>query len=818
MSDNEENQHKTMIKQLTDLDDNVLDEQAGLFMHPRRKSLRSETTPRPLSQPFFQPQQVFPDVLNVSAMVERQEQRDQNPPLPRDVGDTQSQLQQQSNTDTPSTAAKPLTASTQGPGTGYPQDAQPDSLLAQYPQGLALQAVRSSIVGEGGSGGKASESTTSMPNSSSNNNINGQRGRTGLRSVSLTRVADEQQDSAVGRQGSGSELPRRDGAATTTGIQAGADTPPMPPSAQHILRSGTPAETPADEGDRQPGAEISRSSKPSTKRPSRRIVGASSSDGRGPQSRGGRLFSRRANNPSSRGSDDENNSDEEEQFIYHNSRSSLHVSSIPEEYYDDREGVAGAGAGGKRRLNRHRLSTHMGSAGSIGGERRDSAGLGRMGSAGGASGAMSTGSYSHAYASSSTAYGAGNPNGAGSGRPSRRLQGRMMRGGGGGSVNTGSAGNTNSFSGYGYAGTSITANNGGNTGASINNGGNQHSHRFSILTHINNDYGMSSEESDVEDEPAGLRSTFTNNNSNMYSRRNSRRFHSNVYYGSSEEMPETTPLFRRHYNNQRKRKSVTTQIMRGALASVLVLGSLFVLVALFNYTSAPLVDVEAVKVTNILATEKELLFILHVQATNPNIREVLVERAEIGVFAAAAVDNNGGSSSGDGTDNSSGSVSRLAAANETEPAILLGNVYELSDPMRFAPGSLQKTTTDLKTTQISIHHPGASLGSGDDGNEGDDASKWRRLLKGPYDLTIRGTLQYTLWQRNYAARICIAKLANLPPDSNTTTISRNLVAAGLGCDEGDDDDTITLPTPPVPPFGRLLSHLANTWSWPVWRD
>ncbi|KAJ2548389.1 hypothetical protein EV175_004851, partial [Coemansia sp. RSA 1933] len=643
MSDNEENQHKTMIKQLTDLDDNALDEQAGLFMHPRRKSLRSETTPRPLSQPFFQPQQVFPDVLNVSAMVERQEQRDLNTPLSKETPEAQSQMQ--SSTDTPVTAAKALTAGILGPGYGYMQDPQATALLAQYPQGLALQSARTAIPSDV----KTSDSTTSVPNASSKDNNNGstnrggssnniaeQKRQTGLRSVSLTRIAGEHLDSISGRPSSGGEINKRDGAATA-GIQSGADTPPMPPSAQHMLRSGTPADTPTEEGDRQLGSDGGRYVRPSTKRPSRRIAGASSSDGRGPpQSRGGRLFSRRTNNPSSRGSDDENNSDDEEQFIYHNSRSSLHVSSIPEENYDDRE----AAAGGKRRPNRHRMSTHMGGTGSIGGERRDSAGIGRTG---GASSNMSTGSYSHAHPSSSTVHGAGNiasTGGSGSGRPSRRLQGRIMRGGaaGGGSVNTVSGGTATSYSGYGYGGTSISANNSGTVSASINNSGSQ-GHRFSILTHVNNDYGMSSEESDMEDEPAGLRSTFTNN-SNMYSRRNSRRFHSNVYYGSSEEMPETTPLFRRHYTNQRKRKSVAAQIVRGALASVLVLGSLFILVALFNYTSAPLVDVEAVKVTNILATEKELLFILHVQATNPNIREVLIERAEIGVFAAAATDNN----------------------------------------------------------------------------------------------------------------------------------------------------------------------------------
>ncbi|KAJ2286534.1 Vacuolar inheritance and morphology protein, partial [Coemansia sp. RSA 353] len=115
----------------------------------------------------------------------------------------------------------------------------------------------------------------------------------------------------------------------------------------------------------------------------------------------------------------------------------------------------------------------------------------------------------------------------------------------------------------------------------------------------------------------------------------------------------------------------------------------------------------------------------------------------------------------------------------------------LSDPMRFTPGSLRHEITGVQTTQISIHHPG---GIDDDGS---DSSKWRHLLKGPYDLTIRGTLQYTLWQRNYAARICIAKLANLPPDSNATLF----VTAGLGCDD-DWDEPITLPVPPVPPLVR----------------
>ncbi|KAJ2847176.1 Vacuolar inheritance and morphology protein [Coemansia brasiliensis] len=688
MGEDDRQQHKTMIKQLTDLDDHELDEQAGLFMHPRRKSLRTETTPRPLSQPFFQPLQVFPDVLSVSAMVERQEQKDskeQRDEMPQAGGFTDKTGALSSGTATPASA------------------------LAQYPQGLALHPSSHAMA----------DAAPAEPRASA------------LRSVSLTRMANEHLDATL--QGASdaagnADRPKRPGVLTASPLD---DT--------GGLRVGTPAGTPTEEGDRQLSVETSRPNRPSGRRggSSKRLA---ATDARG-AGRTGRLFIRRAN-ASSRGSEDEHSSNDE-QFIYRNSRSSLHVSSIPEEQHDERHvGLDQALAPGKRRPNRHRMSTFLAN-----GERRESAGAGRAGG----SSAMSAGSFTNAYSSGVTAHGSSATGGA---RHGRRPPGRGMRAGG--SVNT------------------MAASGGPLHASSIN----AH-HRFSILTHPNNDFGLSSEESDVDAEPAGLRSTYNSNN--LYSRRNSRRQQSNVYYGSSEDMPETTPLFRRHVA-RRKHTGLVARTARAVGLSVLLLASLFVLVALFNLTSAPLTEVEAIKITNILATEKELLFIMHVQATNPNIREVLVERADIGVFAAAAI------SSGGNTDTLQRSL------NTSAPAILLGNVYELNDPMRFTPGSLHKESTDVKTTQISIHRPG---GVDDDGS---DSSKWRDLLKGPYDLTVRGTLQYTLWQRNYAARICIAKLANLPPDANKTTAAHFLTAAGMGCDDDDWDEPITLPVPPSPPL------------------
>ncbi|KAJ2790776.1 Vacuolar inheritance and morphology protein [Coemansia linderi] len=781
MGDEDGQQHKTMIKQLTDLDDHALDEQAGLFMHPRRKSLRPETTPRPLSQPFFQPQQVFPDVLSVSAMVERQELKGQREQLlkeiaaaaPRDYGGDQSAAV------VPESTLKPNAAAPSDVGQLQPDALAGGSAAPSNPLSASTSQMSRtpSLMGVTGTAvGSATVASGDRANAAMSVAAPG-KPPAGLRSISLTRISADVFDSSASKPASGDvsssgrdNKPGNKGPAQPNTIVS--VTPAHPPA--HPLRASTPLETPAEEGDRQLSVEAGKPAKigkRATKRATSINPNTSGSGGGAPKGAGRRLIGRTGkNNASSRGSEEENYSDnnDEEQFIYRNSRSSLHVSSsIPEETHEDRSDLATTAATGKqRRSNRHRLSTYMASANN---DRRDSSGIGRAGSPV-SSGAIPAGSYGAAYSSSATTHAAaGNNNSSNPSShhvvaPGARLGKRAGR----------------------------TARGGGLTSASVNantNGGGGAGHRFSILTQSNNDYGMSSEESDIDGEPAGMRSTY----SNQYSRRNSRRLQSNIYYGSSEENPETTPLFRRHQGQQRKRRTTVAQVLRAILYSILLLTGLFVVVALFNFTSAPLVDVEAIRVSNILATEKELLFILHIQSTNPNIREVLIERAEIGVFAAAAIANN------------TAGIDSVLMANETEPAILLGNVYELIDPMRFAPGSLTKPATDLKTTQISIHHPGASLGGGaGDDDENSDAAKWKRLLKGPYDLTVRGTLQYTLWQRNYAARICISKLANLPTD-NSTAVEFS-IAAGLGCDE-NDDDTITLPRPPMPPLLRMARQL-----------
>lgn len=854
----DEQEHKTMIKQLTDLDDHALDEQAGLFMHPRRKSLRSGeqalNTPRPLSQPFFQPLQVFPDVLNVSAMVERQGQKDLTSAV--------------TTTTTTTTTGEPSTGSQNDPHeraqSMYQNDASVRAIVSsngfqQQQQRMDDSSVPSTTANTPHTAVTAPVQATATASAAVNNDVSppsaqaasqaiGQTGlsitssattasntKPTLRSISMTKFPSERSSGGGEHKTVAAQKVKKQQQPLSGGGSGLHIDPPLPPATKQALRSNTPISTPTEENDRQLSVETSKA--PNKRPPKRTTANIGNSSNSTPtthfhhpnQASGGggsvnnsnvvgrRFMARNTkSNPASRTSEEEhyhhNSDDDDEQFIYRNSRSSLHVgSSIPEEPYDDATlppstiaGTMPAGTAmsaataapthnlppfaynqhlqqGHKRANRHnRLSTYMSGNSSVSGaggqqhlmspysgiDRRDSSGGGGGGGGYIAPNGPQPGSY-----------------------PAVGRIGGRSRGGG--------------RLGRGHGNSSINATvSGGSSG-----------HRFSILGPSNNDYGggsgLTSEESDIDDEPAGLRSTY--NNTSQYSRRNSRRAQSNLYYGSSEEMPETTPLFRRRQQaHHRKRQSAAKQALYAVLYGALIAALLFMLAGLFNYTSAPLEDVEAIKISNILATEKQLLFILHLQATNPNVREVLIERSEIGVFAAKATPSNG-------TDDN-GAPTIAATANGTEPAILLGNVYELGDPVRFAPGSFSEPAKGLQTTQISIHHPGASVGgSGGDGMPGDDdgggggsgsdAEKWKQLLKGPYDLTVRGTLRYTLWQRNYAARICIAKLANLPPGSNDTFVAMD---SGMGCD--GDGDTIKLPPAP-PSFASLFVKTVRQILW-----
>ncbi|KAJ1678974.1 Vacuolar inheritance and morphology protein [Spiromyces aspiralis] len=244
---------------------------------------------------------------------------------------------------------------------------------------------------------------------------------------------------------------------------------------------------------------------------------------------------------------------------------------------------------------------------------------------------------------------------------------------------------------------------------------------------------------------------------------------------------------------KRRRTSAIRQVLYGAFITVFMLSVTFVLAVMYHFTSMPLKSLHGVKISNVLATDKQLVFNLHVSAINHNVREVVIDQVDLSVFAASAVapnSTNGNSTAtsvltavGVGPGNGEGGPK----SNTTEPAILVGNISKLDDPLRFQIGSITSYTPMIEKSEIKINNPGRTgnthddnngtpdkdvgqafglqrdskgiattlgLNNGDGGEKGDE-EKWHSIITDVYDLTIRGTLHYSLWQRRYDKWICV---------------------------------------------------------------
>ncbi|CAO3594797.1 unnamed protein product [Absidia cylindrospora] len=143
--------------------------------------------------------------------------------------------------------------------------------------------------------------------------------------------------------------------------------------------------------------------------------------------------------------------------------------------------------------------------------------------------------------------------------------------------------------------------------------------------------------------------------------------------------------------------------------------------------SKPLQDV-SISMGRVLASDKELIFDLHVTAYNPNGWTVHVAEGDISVFAFSRIVPL---LTGD-------AYSRL---NQTtpesfysgaDPAEYLGSFYHFDEPLAFS-SSILSSQPSQAVSQIRIKSPGDDQG----GNE-----RWSRIIRYSYGLLARGVLSY----------------------------------------------------------------------------
>lgn len=171
-------------------------------------------------------------------------------------------------------------------------------------------------------------------------------------------------------------------------------------------------------------------------------------------------------------------------------------------------------------------------------------------------------------------------------------------------------------------------------------------------------------------------------------------------------------------------------------------------------TSQPLTDIELVSMDHVVASEQELMLDITIKAHNPNIIVVMVDSADIEVFAKSP---NAGTDSewwrhlhpGEDGDmpletktNRSDNVSTMddpiddqPPPEDSSPNMRLGTITAFDNPLTFE-GSFFHSGISYSTGAVRLMSPGNGTIGGPE--------RWERIIKDEFQLVLKGVLKYTL--------------------------------------------------------------------------
>ncbi|KAK7992006.1 phospholipid metabolism enzyme regulator [Apiospora saccharicola] len=193
-------------------------------------------------------------------------------------------------------------------------------------------------------------------------------------------------------------------------------------------------------------------------------------------------------------------------------------------------------------------------------------------------------------------------------------------------------------------------------------------------------------------------------------------------------------------------------------------------------TSQPLLDLELVKISNVLASEQELMMDITVRAHNPNIVVVSVDAADLEVFAKsphAGTDSEWWRSPhGDDFDILDDPPNdppigppEDPPGNKSAPNMRLGNIVTLDSPLNFE-GSFFRAGISMASGELRLARPGNDTDGG--------SERWERILNDEFLLIVKGVLKYTLplSQRIRSATVT-AQTKVKPNSANDPTLRPN---------------------------------------------
>lgn len=183
-------------------------------------------------------------------------------------------------------------------------------------------------------------------------------------------------------------------------------------------------------------------------------------------------------------------------------------------------------------------------------------------------------------------------------------------------------------------------------------------------------------------------------------------------------------------------------------------------------TSQPLMELEIIKIENVLASEQELMMDIQVRAHNPNVVVVMVDSADLEVFAKsphAGKDSEwwrdpSGIAGADGVQATGGKVKPPTEPplDETDPNMRLGNIHHFDSPLTFE-GSFFRTGISTSSGELRLARPGNSTERG--------SERWERILEHNFTLILQGTLKYQLPLSSKQRSVIVSGSARVLPNS-----------------------------------------------------
>ncbi|KAI1085261.1 vacuolar segregation subunit 7-domain-containing protein [Whalleya microplaca] len=260
-------------------------------------------------------------------------------------------------------------------------------------------------------------------------------------------------------------------------------------------------------------------------------------------------------------------------------------------------------------------------------------------------------------------------------------------------------------------------------------------------------------------------------------------------------IPSGTPRSMRSSRSRRTHlRNVESQTYRqrpsflNRFASCLVLTVMLLLVitgaiGFMFATSQPLTGIELMKISNVLASEQELMMDITVKAHNPNVVVIQIETADLEVFAKsphAGTDSdwwrhpNGDLFDTLDDPKNDPPVVELPgddSPDESSPNMRLGNILKFDSPLSYE-GSFFQTGISTSTGGLRLGRPGNDTDGG--------SERWERIMSDDFTLIVKGVLKYTLPLSQRVRNVAISGKTTVKPNSaNDPSLRPNETEIGI---------------------------------------